>query len=102
MPAGRNGGPEDSRVHGDVLKELLSDVGSMQGRQEHVDQLLTDMKKENEALWREVAVLRQKHHKQQQIVEKVPPPVPSSELRMSKLYSISRVHTVQTQACELN
>ncbi|KAM7283949.1 heat shock factor protein isoform X1 [Ixodes scapularis] len=71
VPAGRNGGPEDSRVHGDVLKELLSDVGSMQGRQEHVDQLLTDMKKENEALWREVAVLRQKHHKQQQIVEKL-------------------------------
>lgn len=71
VPAGRNGGPEEVRAHSDVLKELLSDVGSMQGRQEHVDQLLTDMKKENEALWREVAVLRQKHHKQQQIVEKL-------------------------------
>ncbi|CAN7990997.1 unnamed protein product [Ixodes hexagonus] len=71
VPAGRNGGPEEGRAHGDVIKELLSDVGSMQGRQEHVDQLLSDMKKENEALWREVAVLRQKHHKQQQIVEKL-------------------------------
>ncbi len=27
--------------------------------------------RENEALWREVASLRQKHHKQQQIVNKV-------------------------------
>lgn len=29
------------------------------------------MKQENEALWREVAILRQKHIKQQQIVNKV-------------------------------
>lgn len=36
-----------------------------------MDQLLADMKKENEALWREVARLRQKHLKQQQIVEKL-------------------------------
>lgn len=62
---------EDSRARSDVLKELLSDVGSMQGRQEHVDHMLADMKKENEALWREVALLRQKHIKQQQIVEKL-------------------------------
>ncbi|XP_064466484.1 heat shock factor protein-like isoform X2 [Ornithodoros turicata] len=67
-PAGR---AEDSRAKADVLKELLSDVGSMQGRQEHADQMLSDMKKENEALWREVAMLRQKHIKQQQIVEKL-------------------------------
>uniref|UniRef100_A0A023GNX6 Putative heat shock factor 1 n=1 Tax=Amblyomma triste TaxID=251400 RepID=A0A023GNX6_AMBTT len=73
VPSGRAGGvsPDDGRAHNEVLKELLSNVGSMQGRQEHMDQLLADMKKENEALWREVARLRQKHMKQQQIVEKL-------------------------------
>lgn len=69
--AGSNGGTEEGRARAEVLRELLSDVGSMQGRQEHMDQLLADMKKENEALWREVARLRQKHLKQQQIVEKL-------------------------------
>ncbi|XP_077542083.1 uncharacterized protein LOC144154876 isoform X1 [Haemaphysalis longicornis] len=76
VPSGRGGGsaaggPEEGRARAEVLRELLSDVGSMQGRQEHMDQLLADMKKENEALWREVARLRQKHLKQQQIVEKL-------------------------------
>lgn len=73
VPSGRagGGGPDDGRARSEVLRELLSNVGSMQGRQEHMDQLLADMKKENEALWREVARLRQKHMKQQQIVEKL-------------------------------
>ena len=43
----------------------------MKDRQESVDSLLSSMKRENEALWREVAILRQKHLKQQQIVEKL-------------------------------
>lgn len=43
----------------------------MKNRQESVDSLLNNMKRENEALWREVAILRQKHLKQQQIVEKL-------------------------------
>uniref|UniRef100_A0A131Z2H5 Heat shock transcription factor 1 n=1 Tax=Rhipicephalus appendiculatus TaxID=34631 RepID=A0A131Z2H5_RHIAP len=73
VPSSRAGAvvPDDGRARNDVLKELLSDVGSMQGRQEQMDQLLADVKKENGALWREVARLRQKHLKQQQIVEKL-------------------------------
>lgn len=73
VPSGRagGGGSDDGRARSEVLRELLSNVGSMQGRQEHMDRLLADMKKENEALWREVARLRQKHMKQQQIVEKL-------------------------------
>lgn len=43
----------------------------MKGRQEHVDSKLGAMKHENEALWRELAMLRQKHIKQQQIVNKL-------------------------------
>jgi len=43
----------------------------MKGKQETVDSRLNTMKRENEALWREVAALRQKHMKQQQIVNKL-------------------------------
>lgn len=43
----------------------------MKGRQDSVDSQLSAMKRENEVLWREVAILRQKHIKQQQIVNKV-------------------------------
>ncbi|XP_070382618.1 heat shock factor protein-like isoform X3 [Dermacentor albipictus] len=73
VPSSRAGGqgPEDGQAHNEVLKELLTSAGNMQDRQERMDQLLADMKKENEALWREVARLRQKHMKQQQIVEKL-------------------------------
>ncbi|XP_050051030.1 heat shock factor protein 1-like isoform X1 [Dermacentor andersoni] len=73
VPSSRAGAvvPDDGRARSEVFKELLSDVGSIQGRQEQMDQLLSEMKKENEALWREVARLRQKHMKQQQIVEKL-------------------------------
>uniref|UniRef100_A0A131Z316 Heat shock transcription factor 1 n=1 Tax=Rhipicephalus appendiculatus TaxID=34631 RepID=A0A131Z316_RHIAP len=73
VPSSRAGahGPEDGQAHSEVLKELLTNAGNMHERQEQMDQLLADMKKENEALWREVARLRQKHIKQQQIVEKL-------------------------------
>jgi len=43
----------------------------MKGRQENMDSKLVTMKRENEALWRELASLRQKHAKQTQIVSKV-------------------------------
>lgn len=43
----------------------------MRGRQESLDNKLGAMKHENEALWREIAMLRQKHLKQQQIVNKL-------------------------------
>uniref|UniRef100_A0A182FTL3 Heat shock factor protein n=1 Tax=Anopheles albimanus TaxID=7167 RepID=A0A182FTL3_ANOAL len=43
----------------------------MRGRQDSLDSRFQTMKQENEALWREIAILRQKHHKQQQIVNKL-------------------------------
>lgn len=73
VPSSRAGAPapEDEQLRSEVLKELLTNAGNMQDRQEQMDHLLAEMKKENEALWREVARLRQKHIKQQQIVEKL-------------------------------
>ena len=53
------------------MNKMLTEVRSMRGRQEHLDSRLGAMKRENEALWRELAVLRQKHLKQQQIVNKL-------------------------------
>ena len=53
------------------MTDILQDMESIKGKQDSVDSLLSNMQRENEALWREVAILRQKHHKQQQIVEKL-------------------------------
>jgi heat shock transcription factor 1 len=55
----------------DVINKVLGDVKTVKNRQENLDSKLGAMKRENEALWRELAVLRQKHLKQQQIVNKV-------------------------------
>ncbi|XP_011496186.1 PREDICTED: heat shock factor protein 1-like isoform X2 [Ceratosolen solmsi marchali] len=55
----------------ELMNRMLTEVRSIRGRQEHFDSRLGAMKRENEALWRELALLRQKHHKQQQIVNKL-------------------------------
>lgn len=55
----------------EIMTKVLAEVRSMRGRQESLDSKLGTMKHENEALWREIAMLRQKHLKQQQIVNKL-------------------------------
>lgn len=55
----------------DQMAKVLVDVKTLWGRQESVDNQLANMKQENAALWRELALLRQKHLKQQRIVNKV-------------------------------
>lgn len=55
----------------ELINKVLADVTSMKGRQDSLDSQLSTMKRENEVLWREVAILREKHRKQQQIVNKV-------------------------------
>lgn len=56
--------------HDDITK-VLTDVKQLRGKQSNVDSQLSTMKQENAVLWRELALLRQKHMKQQQIVNKV-------------------------------
>lgn len=58
-------------MRSDDLSKVLTDVKQLRGRQTSVDSQLTAMKQENAVLWRELAILRQKHVKQQQIVNKV-------------------------------
>lgn len=55
----------------ETVSKVLSDVKAMRGRQDNLDSRFSVMKQENEALWREIASLRQKHAKQQQIVNKL-------------------------------
>ncbi|KAL5286840.1 HSF1 family protein [Megaselia abdita] len=54
-----------------AVNKVLHEVKSMRGAQETFDSRLSVIKQENEALWREIASLRQKHMKQQQIVNKL-------------------------------
>ncbi|MBV99549.1 Heat shock factor protein 1, partial [Eschrichtius robustus] len=59
------------KVTSDSVTKLLTDVQLMKGKQESMDSKLLAMKHENEALWREVASLRQKHAQQQKVVNKL-------------------------------
>ncbi|KAM4686569.1 heat shock factor protein 1 isoform 4-T4 [Amazona ochrocephala] len=62
---------EDIKVQQDNVTKLLTDIQVMKGKQESMDSKLIAMKHENEALWREVASLRQKHAQQQKVVNKL-------------------------------
>lgn len=68
---GTNGTETGPRLQQEDVKEMLSDMNAIKARQENADSALVTMQRENEALWREIANLRQKHQKQQQIVDKV-------------------------------
>ncbi|XP_055904936.1 heat shock factor protein isoform X2 [Eupeodes corollae] len=62
---------EKATVKPEAVSKVLNDVKAMRGRQDSLDSRFSVMKQENEALWREIASLRQKHAKQQQIVNKL-------------------------------
>ncbi|ROT67637.1 heat shock factor 1 [Penaeus vannamei] len=53
------------------VSKLLSDVRDMKRDQDSMSTKLLGLKRENEALWREYASMRQKFSKQQQIIEKL-------------------------------
>ena len=54
----------------DKAKEVLTEVSSLKGRQEDLDGKLEYMRNENSELWKEVENLREKHTRQQRIVNK--------------------------------
>lgn len=64
-------GEEKATIKSETVNKVMSDMKVMRTRQETLDSRFSAMKQENEALWREIAVLRQKHLKQQQIVNKL-------------------------------
>ncbi|XP_026530406.1 heat shock factor protein 3-like isoform X1 [Notechis scutatus] len=63
--------PEDLKICPDDLHKVLSEVQEMREQQNSMDIKLESMKRENKALWKEVACLRQKHSQQQQLLSKI-------------------------------
>ena len=61
----------DSPDREELVTEFLTEMGHMKERQEDLDNKMEGMRSENEALWGEVLSLRQKHHQQQKIVNKL-------------------------------
>ena len=51
--------------------QVLSEVSILKNRQEDLDEKLQHMRNENSQLWNEVENLRQKHERQQRIVNKL-------------------------------
>uniref|UniRef100_A0A8C6ZYW6 Heat shock factor protein 3 n=1 Tax=Nothoprocta perdicaria TaxID=30464 RepID=A0A8C6ZYW6_NOTPE len=62
---------EDLKVCAEDLHKVLSEVQEMREQQNNMDVRLANMKRENKALWKEVAVLRQKHSQQQKLLSKI-------------------------------
>jgi len=62
---------EEMKSQPEMFDRMLYDVSALQGKQDSFNSKLDSMKRENEALWREIASLRQQHMKQQQIVNKL-------------------------------
>ncbi|XP_011868546.1 PREDICTED: heat shock factor protein 1-like isoform X2 [Vollenhovia emeryi] len=63
--------PAKDGIKPDILDKMLQDVKKMRDRQENMDNTLNEVKRENSTLWRELAILRHKHIKQQQIINKL-------------------------------
>ncbi|XP_039648343.1 heat shock factor protein 1-like [Perca fluviatilis] len=62
---------DEAKMSADDVHKILTDVQLIKGKQETIDSRIISMKHENEALWREVASLRQKHLQQQKVVNKL-------------------------------
>lgn len=66
-----NGRPEDNKLRQEDLSKILSSVQNVHDKQENMDARLATLKRENEALWREMSDLRQKHAQQQQAIKEL-------------------------------
>ncbi|XP_077164342.1 heat shock factor protein 3-like isoform X2 [Paroedura picta] len=62
---------EDLKACPDDLHKVLSEVQEMREQQNDMDLKLVNLRRENQALWKEVATLRQKHSQQQQLLSKI-------------------------------
>nr|XP_033801575.1 heat shock factor protein 3-like [Geotrypetes seraphini] len=62
---------DDSKLSPDDLQRVLFDVQEMRDEQFSMDAKLDNMRKENKALWKEVAALRRKHSQQQKLLSKI-------------------------------
>uniref|UniRef100_A0A8C5PUS7 HSF-type DNA-binding domain-containing protein n=1 Tax=Leptobrachium leishanense TaxID=445787 RepID=A0A8C5PUS7_9ANUR len=64
---------DDSKAAPDDAHKLLAVLHQLQGRQDAIDTAVEALKRENEALWKEVLQLRQKQYTQQQSFQNASP-----------------------------
>ncbi|XP_071786086.1 heat shock factor protein-like isoform X1 [Asterias amurensis] len=62
---------EESKLRIDNVHRILNDVQDMKGKQDNISGTLEGIQRENQVLWREVVHLRQRHEKQQKIVNRL-------------------------------
>lgn len=67
----RKATPEEKKVRNEDVSKVLNDVQDMKGKQDEMTMKLDQIKRENVTLWNELVELRQKHQRQQQIVNKL-------------------------------
>ncbi|KAE8602322.1 hypothetical protein XENTR_v10013947 [Xenopus tropicalis] len=63
--------PEEGKVRQEDISKILSNAAKVQVQQETIDSRLFTLKRDNEALWREISDLRNKHAQQQQVIRKI-------------------------------
>ncbi|XP_068087492.1 heat shock factor protein 2 isoform X2 [Hyperolius riggenbachi] len=63
--------PEDTKVRQEDISKILNNAQKVQMKQDTIDSRLFNLKRENEALWREISELRTKHSQQQQVIRKI-------------------------------
>ncbi|XP_076339034.1 uncharacterized protein LOC143240467 isoform X2 [Tachypleus tridentatus] len=69
VPSGKTS--EEKYIGHGLVQEVLGEVKAIQNKQENVSSLITSLKYQNEMLWKEIAIQKQKHLKLQLIVEKL-------------------------------
>ncbi|XP_053566757.1 heat shock factor protein 2 [Bombina bombina] len=63
--------PEETKVRQEDVDKILNNAAKVQIKQDALDSRLFTLKRENEALWREISDLRAKHSQQQQVIRKI-------------------------------
>ncbi|KAF6114145.1 heat shock transcription factor 2 [Phyllostomus discolor] len=63
--------PEENKIRQEDLTKIISSAQKVQIKQETIESRLSELKSENESLWKEVSELRAKHAQQQQVIRKV-------------------------------
>ncbi|EHB03977.1 Heat shock factor protein 2 [Heterocephalus glaber] len=64
--------PEENKIRQEDLTKIISSAQKVQIKQETIESRLSELKSENESLWKEVSELRAKHAQQQQVIRKAP------------------------------
>ncbi|XP_076408614.1 heat shock factor protein 2 isoform X2 [Peromyscus maniculatus bairdii] len=63
--------PEENKIRQEDLTKIISSAQKVQIKQETIESRLSELKSENESLWKEVSELRAKHAQQQQVIRKI-------------------------------